>query len=58
LDRNPDTVIDAAFLAERFRRALDLRMRLFSEPFYRLIHAEADALPGLIADRFDNHVVL
>jgi 23S rRNA (cytosine1962-C5)-methyltransferase len=58
LDRNPDTVIDAAFLAERFRRALDLRMRLFSEPFYRLVHAEADALPGLIADRFDNHVVL
>ena len=58
LDRDPSTLIDAAFLAKRFRYALDLRMRLFSEPFYRLVHAEADALPGLIADRFDNHVVL
>jgi 23S rRNA (cytosine1962-C5)-methyltransferase len=58
LDRDPDTFIDAAFLAGRFRHALDLRMRLFSEPFYRLVHAEADALPGLIADRFGDHVVL
>jgi 23S rRNA (cytosine1962-C5)-methyltransferase len=58
LDRNPDTVIDAAFLAGRFRRALELRMRLFAEPYYRLVHAEADDLPGLIADRFGSHVVL
>jgi 23S rRNA (cytosine1962-C5)-methyltransferase len=58
LDRDPSTLIDAAFLAGRFRRALNLRMRLFSEPFYRLVHAEADELPGLIVDRFGNHVVL
>ena len=58
LDRDPNTVIDAAFLATRFRRALELRMRLFPEPFYRLVHAEADALPGLIVDRFGDRVVL
>jgi 23S rRNA (cytosine1962-C5)-methyltransferase len=58
LDRDPNTLIDAAFLAGRFRRALDLRMCLFSEPFYRLVHAEADELPGLIVDRFGDHVVV
>ena len=40
------------WLAERFRRALRLRERLFERPFYRLVHAEADGLPGLIVDRY------
>ena len=31
-----------------------MRERFFNKPFYRLIHAEADFLPGLIIDRFDN----
>ncbi len=56
--RNPDREIDAAFMEERFRRALDLRQRLFSEPYYRLIHAEADGLPGLVVDRFGEAVVV
>ena len=25
--------------------------RLFAEPFYRLAHAEADQVPGLVVDR-------
>ena len=29
-----------------------LRDRLLDQPFYRLIHAEADGLPGLIVDRY------
>lgn len=33
--------IDAAFFAERLRRCLAYRERWFSEPFYRLAHAEA-----------------
>lgn len=57
LDRNPNTVIDPAFLANRLRQALRLRGRLFAEPFYRLVHAEADDLPGLIIDRFATHLV-
>ena len=38
--------------------ALDLRARLFDRPFYRLIHAESDGLPGVIIDRFDDHFVV
>ncbi|MEO1328638.1 MAG: class I SAM-dependent rRNA methyltransferase [Pseudomonadota bacterium] len=52
LDRDPDAEIDAGWFAARLGAALDLRERLFSEPFYRLVHAEADGLPGLVIDRF------
>ena len=54
----PDIVIDQKFFATRFSAALSLRERFFHEPFYRLIHAEADGLPGLVVDRFDDAVVL
>ena len=46
LTRNTDATIDAAFLERRLARALRLRERLFERPFYRLVHAEADGLPG------------
>ena len=52
LDRDPEAVVDRAFLAARVTRALALRERLFDRPFYRLIHAEADGMPGVIVDRF------
>jgi 23S rRNA (cytosine1962-C5)-methyltransferase len=48
--------VDRAFLADRLRQALDLRGRLFDRPFYRLVHAEADGLPGLVVDRFGDVV--
>ena len=48
----PDAAIDAGFIAERLKSAMALRDRLFGKPFYRLVHAEADGLPGLIIDRF------
>jgi 23S rRNA (cytosine1962-C5)-methyltransferase len=57
LTRNPATRIDAAFVARRLTRALRLRERLYDEPFYRLAHAEADGLPGLVVDRFGDAVV-
>jgi 23S rRNA (cytosine1962-C5)-methyltransferase len=47
-----EAAIDAGFVAERVRRALALRERLYPGGAYRLIHAEADGLPGLIVDRF------
>lgn len=50
--RNKDAVIDKAFLKRRIERALALRSRLFDKPFYRLVHAEGDGLPGLVVDRF------
>lgn len=57
LTRNNDATVDRAFLEFRLRRALRLRERLFERPFYRLIHAEADGLPGLVVDRFGDVVV-
>ena len=50
--------IDAAFFAERFRRALKLREHFYDAPFYRLVHAEGDGLPGLVIDRFGEACVI
>ncbi|RYH10187.1 RSP_2647 family RNA methyltransferase [Tropicimonas sp. IMCC6043] len=58
LDRDAGAVIDRDWLAARFARALALRERLFDAPFYRLVHAEADGLPGLVIDRFGEAAVL
>lgn len=58
LDRNPDAVIDQAWFAAKIARALDLRTRLYESPFYRLVHAEADGLPGVIIDRFGDVAVV
>lgn len=45
--------IDADFFARRIGRALALRARLpIDSDAVRLIHGEADALPGLIVDRY------
>jgi 23S rRNA (cytosine1962-C5)-methyltransferase len=52
LDRDAARPIGRRFLARRLERALRLRERLYPEPYYRLVHAEADGLPGLIVDRF------
>ena len=52
LSRDPDAAIDAAWLRERLAGALALRERLYPTPFYRLVHAEADGLPGLVVDRY------
>lgn len=58
LDRDALRPIGARFVAGRLERALGLRERLFDEPYYRLVHAEADGLPGLVADRFGEVVVV
>jgi len=52
LDRDCGRAIGRRFLARRIGRALRLRERLFETPYYRLVHAEADGLPGLVVDRF------
>lgn len=58
LDRDPEAVIDEAWFAARIARALALRARLYSAPYYRLIHAEADGLPGIVIDRFGDVAVV
>lgn len=49
--------IDTAFFHARFTRALERRQRFFDVPYYRLVHAESDNLPGLIVDRFGDTFV-
>ncbi len=58
LDRNVETVITVEWIAARLQKALEHRERLFAEPFYRLIHAEADGLPGVVIDRFGSAAVV
>ena len=58
LDRDPAAMIDEAWFAARIARALALRERLFETPYYRLIHAEADGLPGVVIDRFGDTAVI
>lgn len=52
------TDIDESFFAALFQRAEKLRARFYSAPYYRLINAEGDGLPGLIIDRFGDICVM
>jgi 23S rRNA (cytosine1962-C5)-methyltransferase len=58
LDRDTGATVDADWFRARVARALALRTRLFDAPFYRLIHAEADGLPGVVVDRFGDTLVV
>ena len=58
LDRDPEASIDRRWIADRVARALALRERLYAAPFYRLVHAEADGLPGVVVDRFGDTAVI
>ena len=61
-----DTPIDATLIAERIDTALDYRERLRSDPAaglegataLRLLHAEADRVPGLIVDQLGPVLVM
>ncbi|HYN59838.1 MAG TPA: class I SAM-dependent methyltransferase [Rubrivivax sp.] len=45
--------IDSVFFARRVRRAVELRTRLpIDSDGVRLLHGEADGLPGLVVDRY------
>ena len=58
LERDLSARIDQAWFAQRIQKALDLRTRLYTQPYYRLIHAEADGLPGVVIDRFGDTCVV
>ncbi len=57
LSRDITTQLDVEFFSEKIRAALKLREQLFPQPFYRLIYSEADRIPGLIVDRYDDVLV-
>ena len=51
--------VDRAFLLARLQSALAHRKRVVSDSeAYRLVHADGDLLPGLIADVYGDYVVL
>jgi len=58
LTTNPEATVDALFFGRRLANAVALRDRLIGVPYYRLIHAEADGLPGVIVDRFGDALVV
>ncbi len=53
-----DTAIDKELFVQRLSRALAVREALYDKPFYRLVHAEGDRLPGLTIDRFGDACVV
>ncbi|MET1256852.1 class I SAM-dependent rRNA methyltransferase [Aliikangiella maris] len=58
INRNPQIAIDRSFFVHRLNIALSLRQRLFTQPFYRAVYGESDGLPGLIVDRFGEHLAI
>jgi len=58
LDRDAARPIGKRFFVRHLERALRLRERIYRAPYYRLIHAEADGLPGLVIDRFGSVLVV
>lgn len=58
IDRAVDVPIDASWFEARLVRAVALRAKTVGTPFCRLVHAEADGLPGLVVDRYGDVVVV
>ena len=58
LDRDPGATIDAAWVRARLADAVALRARVTPGAHHRLVHAEADRMPGLVIDRFGGLAVV
>ncbi|HJU42226.1 MAG TPA: class I SAM-dependent rRNA methyltransferase [Vicinamibacterales bacterium] len=54
-----DTPVDEAFWRGRLERAIAFRKSLdINATAYRLVHGEADLLPSLIVDRYEDYLVM
>ena len=58
LTRKGDERCDRAFFEERLARAIARRAPLRARDAYRVVHGEADLLPGLFVDRYGDAAVL
>ncbi|MDQ2093198.1 RSP_2647 family RNA methyltransferase [Rhodalgimonas zhirmunskyi] len=58
LERDLTRPVDGAWIEAKLTRALAMRERLYKDPFYRLVHAEGDGLPGVVIDRFGDVAVV
>ena len=54
LNREP---VDSSFFTRRMTAALKKREAIIRVPYYRMVHSEADGLPGLLIDRFGDYAV-
>lgn len=58
VSRDPTHALGRSLLVHRLNVALALRERLYAQPYYRLVHGEGDALPGLVVDRYGDVLVV
>lgn len=56
--RKAEAALDEAFFASALTKALQMRDALIGRPFYRLLFAESDGVPGVVIDRYGNHLVV
>ena len=57
LSTQPRQPLDERLIEQRLANALAWRERLFARPCYRLAFGESDLLPGLVVDRYGEHLV-
>jgi len=58
LTRDWKRKLDQRFLEARVQQALELRQRVYPEPYYRLVYGDSDGLSGLVVDRFGDYLVV
>ena len=58
LTRNPDDTINEAFLRERLKNAWEYRKKVVDTSSCRLVFGEADFLPGIVIDKFEDVLVV
>ena len=58
MTRNPQAVVNEAFLEQRLRNAWEYRKKTVDTGCCRLVFGEADFLPGLVIDKFADVLVV
>ena len=58
LTRNPEEVIDERFWEKRIRTAWEYRRRTVDTSCCRLLFGEADFIPGFVADKYSDVIVI
>jgi 23S rRNA (cytosine1962-C5)-methyltransferase len=58
VSRDRKVSLDESLITHRIKVALSLRERLYDKPYYRLLFGEADALPGVVVDRYGDVLVV
>ena len=58
VSRDSEHPLSASLLVHRLKIALAMRERIYPGPYYRLLFGESDGLPGLVVDRYGDHLVV